>query len=92
VLVAADGLAALVALERHPEVAAVVSDIMMPHGISGVLLAREAQRLRPGLPMLLMSARPSDALVEFSCMRGFPFLVKPFRLEELTEQLQLLLN
>jgi DNA-binding NtrC family response regulator len=92
VIVATDGRAALGLLALHPEVSAIVSDIMMPNGVSGILLAREAQRLRPGLPVLLMSGRPPDVIGDFSNMWGFPFLGKPFRPEELTNQLRRLLN
>jgi len=91
VLVATDGMIALGLLELHAEVAAVVSDIMMPHGVSGVLLAREVQRLRPGLPVLLMSGHLPEAVGELSSTWGFPFLVKPFRPDELTSQLRRLL-
>ena len=92
VIVATDGRMALGLLELHPEVAAVVSDIVMPNGVSGVLLAREAQRLRPDLPVLLMSGHPPEEIGRLGSTSGYPFLVKPFRPDELTSQVRRLLN
>jgi DNA-binding LytR/AlgR family response regulator len=48
-----DGQAALAALERDPTVELVVSDIVMPGGMSGLELARMLREHRPGLPVLL---------------------------------------
>jgi two-component system NtrC family sensor kinase len=48
-----NGQAALAALERDPTVELVVSDIVMPGGMSGLELARMLRQHRPGLPVLL---------------------------------------
>jgi PAS domain S-box-containing protein len=92
VIAATDGLSALGLLALHPEVAALVSDIVMPNGVSGLLLAREAQRLHPDLPVLLMSGRPPEEINRLGSTWGFPLLVKPFRPEELTSQMRRLLH
>ncbi len=54
VLAAADGAAALTALMGGAEVAMLVSDLTMP-GMDGVALIRAAQRMRPGLPAILLT-------------------------------------
>src|SRR5262249_53394258 len=54
--VAVDGRAALAILEREP-VDAVVTDLALP-GLSGLEVAREAKRLRPGVPVILVTAWP----------------------------------
>ena len=54
VLSAADGSAALTALMRGAEVAMLVTDLTMP-GMDGVALIRAAQRMRPGLPAILLT-------------------------------------
>jgi PAS domain S-box-containing protein len=54
VLAAADGAAGLSALMAGAEVAMLVSDLTMP-GMDGVALIRAAQRMRPGLPAILLT-------------------------------------
>lgn len=61
----------------------VLSDIRMP-GIHGVDLFRHIKRLRPGLPVVLMSAFALEQLVEQAIHEGvFTVLVKPFEVEQL---------
>ena len=48
-LEAADGPAALAALERHPEVDLLLTDMVMPGGMTGAELAAAARARRPGL-------------------------------------------
>src|SRR5690606_32823773 len=52
VLPASDARQALELLQAHPEIELLFTDIMMPGGMNGDELAREAQRLRPELPVL----------------------------------------
>jgi PAS domain S-box-containing protein len=92
VIAASDGRTALGLLQMHPEVSAVVSDIVMPNGVSGLLLAREAQRLRPHIPVLLMSGHSPEEIGRLGSTEGFPFLVKPFRPDELTQHVRQLLS
>lgn len=92
VIAATDGRMALGLLQMHPEVSAVVSDIVMPNGVSGLLLAREAQRLRPHIPVLLMSGHSPEEIGRLGSTEGFPFLVKPFRPDELTREVSHLLS
>jgi DNA-binding NtrC family response regulator len=56
-----------------------VSDVVMSGGIDGFELARRAQALRPGLPVLLMSGYPTGSAEESE----FPILHKPYRREQL---------
>ena len=81
------------ALERWPElsgeVTMIVSDVMMPGGVSGWELAREIHKTNPNLGILLTSGyneRPEDhglgGLSEIS------FLQKPYDVSRLKEELQ----
>src|SRR5262245_20680475 len=45
--------------EIHPELIMILSDINMP-GMDGVELPREIKRLRPGLPVLMVTAYGED--------------------------------
>jgi len=64
------------------------SDIIMPGGIDGVELAREAVTLRPGLKVLLSSGYAGEAMSETIIENSWPFLRKPYLQEELAEYLQ----
>ena len=71
-----------VALANGRAVDLVFSDVMMPGGMSGVDLAREVKRRRPGLPVLLTTAYAEAAKREAEA-EGIAVLPKPYRLEEL---------
>jgi len=63
------------------------SDVVMPGGMTGVDLARQAATLRPQLRILLTSGFAGDSLDE-SLLRGaWPFLRKPYLARELEEAL-----
>jgi two-component system, cell cycle sensor histidine kinase and response regulator CckA len=81
VIEAADGLEALrVCGDSSVSIDILVTDMVMP-ALDGRNLAMHVQRLRPGLPTLLMSGYTSDrALLQTD---GVSFLEKPFTPEEL---------
>jgi PAS domain S-box-containing protein len=81
VFVARDGREALDSLQRLPDIDLLFTDLVMPNGVSGVALAREAQRLRSGLKVLMTTgyAGPDAPGVE-----GFPMIAKPFYRSELS--------
>ena len=77
--------AALGALANSRPIDVVLSDIMMPGGMSGVQLAREIRRRHPTLPVLL-----TTGYVEAAAGLGdgeFELLLKPFSLETLATAL-----
>ncbi|MDF3200685.1 response regulator [Pseudomonas sp. 1912-s] len=63
---------------------AVFSDVVMP-GITGVALARELRRRRPGLPVVLTSGY-SEELAE-SGYEGLVFLPKPYSADQVSQVL-----
>jgi len=71
-----NGANALRLLDQHPEITHLLSDIIMA-GMSGVELAGEARKRRPGLRVILTSGQQAEGPAEF------PFLEKPWRAEEL---------
>jgi CheY-like chemotaxis protein len=85
--VIAEGSAAeaLERLRREPGIDILFTDIVLPRGMSGVALAREARALRPGLRILLASGHARDTLSAEggSEIDQFAFLAKPYRLQEL---------
>ena len=87
VLEAESGHEAADMIERVPAIGAVLSDVIMPGGMDGFALARFVRRLRPNLPLLLMSGyseqqcpRPADLMTTV--------LPKPFSREQLGRALR----
>jgi len=85
IFLAAGGPEAIEILGRHPEIEAIVSDIMMP-GMSGIELAEEIRRRNASLPVVLMTGY-SDRL-EAGTEVGCPVVPKPFKIEDLAASLE----
>ncbi len=83
---AASAAAALGALADGRPVDIVFSDIMMPGGMNGVELAREIQRRRSDIPVLLTSGY-AEAAVRDAESAGVQILPKPYQIEELAAAL-----
>jgi PAS domain S-box-containing protein len=65
------------------------SDIVMPKGMDGIELAREARRLRPKLQILLASGYTREGLQGRDGIAGdMVFLAKPYQLSVLAETLR----
>jgi len=80
VVSAADGPAAISALERDSQVRLLMTDVVMP-GMSGVELARAVRALRPDLRVLLSTGYASESVgVDVT---GWPVLRKPYFIEDL---------
>jgi CheY-like chemotaxis protein len=77
--------AALGALADSRQIDAVLSDVMMPGGVSGLQLAREIRRRRPDLPILLTTGNV-EALTDMHAGE-FTLLLKPFTVEALADAL-----
>jgi CheY-like chemotaxis protein len=84
VIAASDGPAALGELEKGARVDLLLTDIVMPGGMSGVDLADEARRRRPSLKVLFTSGYPQGALARRAQpVVPSPSLGKPYRKAEL---------
>ena len=79
-LLARNGAEGLERLASPATIDAVLSDVVMPGGLSGTQLAAEAARRRPGMPVLLMSGFARD-LGETDTR----ILQKPFTMAELLD-------
>lgn len=77
---------------KQEQVSAVVLDIMMPE-IDGMEVCRQIRRDRPGLPVLMLSAKAEDIDKIMGLMTGADdYLVKPFNPLELIARVKSLLR
>jgi CheY-like chemotaxis protein len=75
-------------LEAHPEVALLLTDVIMP-GINGRLLAERAQALRPALKVVYMTGYTQNAIVHNGVLDPDVNLVtKPFTIAQLGRELE----
>lgn len=85
VTVAGGGTEALRVLRGEGPVDVVFSDVVMPHGVSGVELAQEALALRPGIRVVLASGHPRSQLPPLPGQVAF--IAKPYRVAELVDKI-----
>ena len=78
--------AALGALADGRPVDLLFTDVLMPGGMDGLALAREAARRRPGLRVLLTTGYTGGGAA--AAPLGLPLLRKPYRIDELAQALQ----
>ena len=92
VLEAENGVSALPILEQARPVNILLSDVIMPGGMSGVDLAKAARKRRPAIRVLFVSGY--DRMVIARATRyddSLKLLTKPFSLTYLARELQALL-
>jgi CheY-like chemotaxis protein len=92
VVCARNGLEALKMLKSGEQFALMFSDIVMPSGMNGIELAREAKRLCGDIKILLTSGYAGDALERHHAVDEFPIIEKPFHVADLARRLQSLLH
>jgi CheY-like chemotaxis protein len=89
VLEAANGHQALERFMRHPDIALVFSDIMLPGGVLGTQLAEKLCERRPELKVLLTSGFSDSSLMHRSMLDGtVELLPKPYQVEELARRVR----
>jgi len=90
VLPANNGKEALDLMHRHPDIAILFSDIVMP-GMSGVELAKQAAAHLPGIKILLTSGYSSSAFEDHGEEASqYGLINKPYRLSDIIKQLRAL--
>ncbi len=88
---AAEGEAALALLRGGLRPDVLLSDVVLPGGMDGAAVMREAQALLPGLPAILMSGFAAQLYDASGALpEGLRLLEKPFRRQDLARRLQLL--
>ena len=88
---ARDGAEALAILLSEKPVDLLFTDVVMPKGLSGVDLARDARLLQPEIPVLMASGYPREALQERKDNNeNMAFIAKPYTLTALSEKLDVM--
>ncbi|MFF8798959.1 MULTISPECIES: histidine kinase famiy protein [unclassified Methylobacterium] len=92
-LMARHGREALEILSDHPEIDLLFSDLIMPGGMDGLSLAREARRRHPDLKVLLTTGYAEASLERTGLERPeFDILNKPYRRAELIRRVRAALD
>jgi PAS domain S-box-containing protein len=68
------------------------SDVVMPNGMNGVELAREARQRNKDIKILLTSGYAGDIMERHRAIGEFPLIDKPFRLGDLARRLRSILQ
>ncbi|HZH25624.1 MAG TPA: ATP-binding protein [Azospirillaceae bacterium] len=92
VLEAGSGAQALEVFERNPGISVLVSDVVMPGGISGLDLAREVRRRYPHVRTILTSGYTRDALIGMAPEDEVELMAKPYDPDALAERVRALLG
>ena len=93
VLTAGNGKQALQVLANEPEIALLLSDVLMPGGINGYELAESAMESYPDLKILLASGYTSKSEIHKSQARfSANMLTKPYNLSALAKRVRQLLD
>jgi PAS domain S-box-containing protein len=86
---AKNGADALDLLKKRSDIDLLFTDIVMPSGVNGVELARDAKKMHPGLKVLFTSGYAREALPkERQAPSDTPMLHKPFRTKDLIWMVQ----
>ncbi|HEX2727150.1 MAG TPA: PAS domain S-box protein, partial [Beijerinckiaceae bacterium] len=88
VLEAPHGPAGLACLDQNPDVDLLLTDIVMPGGMSGTDLAAQARSLRPDLQVVFMSGYAEPDVVRQGQMAGSAWLKKPHTAAALAQTLR----
>lgn len=93
VLAAPSARQALAQLARHPEVALLFTDVVMPGDLDGVALAREARSIIPTLPVLFASGHPLHLVgADGPMAAGGRLLQKPYSPDGLIQAVRAVLD
>ncbi|MCH9051088.1 MAG: response regulator, partial [Proteobacteria bacterium] len=92
-LEAEDGAAALKRLDDHPDIDLLLTDVVMPGGMGGPDLARNARERRPDLKVLFTSGYTEDAIAHGGVLdEGVEMIGKPYQMDELAQKVRRVLD
>lgn len=93
ILMAADGDEAIEKLRGSLPIDLLFTDFMLPGSLNGVEIAEHARRLRPGIKVLLTSGFTQNIDITGSDLGNDTVLLKkPYRLKELLDRIETILD
>jgi PAS domain S-box-containing protein len=93
VVAAGSGPEGVAALERHPDTALLLCDVILPGGMNGRETAEAAKALRPDLKVVFMTGYTRNAIVHNGRLdRDVELISKPFSYEQLAHKLRTILD
>ncbi|MFQ5549138.1 MAG: response regulator [Woeseia sp.] len=88
-LEAASGKAALPVLEKHENIDLLFTDVVMPGGMTGAQLAKQARIRNPNLSVLFTSGYSETGIFDYGVLQGSDdILHKPYKKEELAQKVR----
>lgn len=93
IITAINGEQALKALEHNMNISLIITDIVMPGGISGLDIAKQVQTERPNLKIILTSGYTDKSLSSPTNRQLYSsFISKPYSTSELARQIRAVLD
>ncbi|MGQ7790907.1 PAS domain S-box protein [Faunimonas sp. B44] len=92
VIEAENGPAAVRLMEQDPKIDIVFTDMVMPGGLSGTDVAREARRIIPDVPILLTTGYAEPESLRNAAIDGADWLRKPYTAGELARKMREMLE
>jgi CheY-like chemotaxis protein len=93
VIAGEDGVAGRPLLAAAARVDLLLTDVVLPNGVSGPAFVEEARKSRPDLKVLFMSGYTRNAVAENGFVAGGThLLMKPFRKADLARKLRQMLD
>lgn len=89
---ASSGEEALERFAQHPDIALVLTDVMLPGALKGPALARKLRERRPELKVLLTSASSEAAMQRGTIEDAIGTIAKPYRVEVLARRVRAALD
>ena len=87
-VLASSGAEALAMLGQSGPFDVLLTDVVLPGGLSGVDIARQAERLQPGIKVMFMSGYTENAVIHHGKLdEGVILLQKPFRRADMAQKL-----
>ena len=93
ILEAGTGQGGLEQLSTVPNIGLLLTDVVLPQGMTGRDLANEAERRHPGLPVIYMSGYTEDSIIHHGRLdEGVTLLQKPFRKKDVARAMRKVLG
>jgi PAS domain S-box-containing protein len=89
ILQAGDGATALAILDEEPDISLLFTDVVLPGGMTGPEIARQAQARNPALKVLFTSGYTGNAVQHLESVGGHVSLLsKPYNIDDLAQMVR----